>query len=573
MKITLAAIVGNEEAIIERFIRSFAPAVDSIVLVRATGTQFQDWTIRKAQELCAELGKPIHVDTYINATDFPHVDNFGAARQTAWEIAIRTEPDWLLWADADDILAEGAAETLRDAAESGEHDVYIAPYHVRGDKQVVMRERLIKASVGSRWRYPVHEQLAFPRNVTYRILANAVFIHSPLETKSGSHERNLGILESQVEESSRNFFYLAQEFFQTNQVGKFKRAAKASLACGNLDKVEQYELLLQISQVGDESKRNAAEAFALMPDRREALALLANYAILDGDYKKSLTLAERIMDTPRPSMTYWNQNNEWYGWKGEELYRQCLRLNGRADEAQDHFADGQDQERVTFSIIHATLGRPEKALAIREMWLSRARFPQNVQYVFGLHDFDPKSISFLKGFEHTITESKGAAINYDTASGIARGEIIIQAQDDCYPPEGWDVALLEIVETPNDPVFVACADGTRTDDLTVCSIMTRAYMDIKANRDPGENGFMHRGYTTVFPDTENSFRAIQDGKAGVCHYVKAPQFVIYHDHPLYNPLVPWDATYEWENCDENYRTGSKLFAQRNPAANSDTFKA
>jgi hypothetical protein len=272
-------------------------------------------------------------------------------------------------------------------------------------------------------------------------------------------------------------------------------------------------------------------------------------------------------------MTYWNQNNEWYGWKGEELYRQCLRLNGREGEAEDHFADGQDQERVTFSIIHATLGRPEKALAIREMWLSRARFPKNVQYVFGLHDFDPKSIGLLKGFEHTITESKGAAVNYDTAAGIARGEIIIQAQDDCYPPEGWDVALLEIVETPNDPVFVACADGTRTDDLTVCSIMTRAYMDIKADRDPGENGFMHRGYTTVFPDTENSFRAIQDGKEGVCRYVKAPQFAIYHDHPLYNPLVPWDATYEWENCDENYRTGSKLFAQRNPAANSDTFKA
>ncbi len=196
-----------------------------------------------------------------------------------------------------------------------------------------------------------------------------------------------------------------------------------------------------------------------------------------------------------------------------------------------------------------------------------------MQYVFGLHAHDTKSINVLKGFEHTITGSKGAAVNYDTAAGIARGTILIQAQDDCYPPQDWDDALLEIVATPFHPVFVACADGTRTDDLTVCSIMTRAYMDIKASRDPGENGFMHRGYTTVFPDTENSFRAIQDGKSGVCRYVKAPQFVIYHDHPYYNPLIPWDSTYEWENSPENHRDGAVLFAERNPEANPETFKA
>jgi len=566
MKITLAAIVGNEESVIERFIRSFAPAVDSFVLVRATGTQFQDWTLRKAQELCLELEKPIHTEAYFNATDFPHVDDFGKARQMAWEIAGRTDSDWMLWADADDILAEGAAEAIRQAAEDGKHEVYIMPYNVRGDKQVVMRERLIRADLGSKWRYPVHEQLAFPKDVSYRIVTDAVFIHSPLESKTGSHERNVAILETQIEQSARNFFYLAQEYFQTNQIGKFKRAAKASLKCGNLDRIEQYEILLQLSQVGEDSKRNAAEAFALMPDRREALALLANYALIDGDNKKALMLAERINDTPEPSMTYWNQNNEWYGWKAKELYRQCLRLNDREIEARNDFEAETNPDYPIFSIIHATLDRPEKALAIREMWLSRANHPENVDYIFGMHAWDEKSIRLLKGFKHTITDQKGPGWNYDMAAGAAIGEIIVQAQDDCYPPQGWDDALWKIMGDIDEPVFVAPNDGHRIDRLSVNTIMTRSYMELKASRDLGENGFFHRGYPTVFPDTENSFRAIQDDKAGLCRYVWAPEFVLYHDHPTFNPAIPWDATYQWENAEPHYDAGEKIFYERNPEA-------
>jgi hypothetical protein len=36
MKIVLSCIIGNEEKVIERFSRSFAPALDSSVLVSAT---------------------------------------------------------------------------------------------------------------------------------------------------------------------------------------------------------------------------------------------------------------------------------------------------------------------------------------------------------------------------------------------------------------------------------------------------------------------------------------------------------------------------------------------------------
>ncbi len=571
MKIHLSCIIGNEEKVIERFLRSFAPAVDSFVLVSATGNAGTDLSLQKATLICEELKKPLYQSRYVNADDMPHVDNFGDARQKAWEIAngCAREEDFIMWADADDILADGSAEAIRAAAEDGKHDVYLIPYHVRGDKQIVMRERMVRARIGAKWQFPIHEQLSFKTPATYRILRDAAIIHAPSHEKSGGHERNLAILNSATSETSRNFFYLAQEYFQTGKEKQFNQASAVALACPDLGELERYELLLQQAQTpGYDSRKLAAEAFAIMPDRREALALLVNYSLIDGDNAKALCLAEIMIGTDKPTRSYWSQNNEWYGWKGEELYRQCLRLNGKEDEADVEFflKTTGDIPAPHFSIIHATLGRPEKALAIREMWLSLANHPENVEYIFGLHAWDEKSIRLLKGFKHSVTDQKGPGWNYDTAAGISTGQIIIQAQDDCYPPQGWDDALLALIGDTTKPAFVAVNDGHRTDRLSVNTIMTRSYMERKAKRDPGENGFFHRGYATIFPDTENSFRAIQDGLSGECEYIDARDFVLYHDHPMFNPAVPWDKTYAWENAPENYESGAKLFAERNPEA-------
>ena len=87
MKITLCVIAGNEEANIERFIRSFSDAFDALVLVSAIGNQEPDHTLQIAGDLCGELGKEFFSDSYLNDTDVPHVDHFGKARQMAWKIA------------------------------------------------------------------------------------------------------------------------------------------------------------------------------------------------------------------------------------------------------------------------------------------------------------------------------------------------------------------------------------------------------------------------------------------------------------------------------------------------------
>ena len=81
-KLSLCIIVGNVENYIQRFIKSFSPLVDEIVFVRAIGNQEAD----KTKELAEALGATFAGD-YQNKHDWPHVDDFAAARQMAFDAA------------------------------------------------------------------------------------------------------------------------------------------------------------------------------------------------------------------------------------------------------------------------------------------------------------------------------------------------------------------------------------------------------------------------------------------------------------------------------------------------------
>jgi hypothetical protein len=54
-KLTLAVIYGNVENIMERFLRSFAPLVDEIILVRAIGNQKPDNSEKIAWEISLDI--------------------------------------------------------------------------------------------------------------------------------------------------------------------------------------------------------------------------------------------------------------------------------------------------------------------------------------------------------------------------------------------------------------------------------------------------------------------------------------------------------------------------------------
>ena len=112
-KISLCIITGNCIEYIDRCLSSFGPYVDEIIVVRAIGNQISDATLDRA---CGKYGAI--TGEYFNAPehrDWPHVDNFAAARNLSFSLATG---DYILWADTDDILESGG-ELIRELANRG----------------------------------------------------------------------------------------------------------------------------------------------------------------------------------------------------------------------------------------------------------------------------------------------------------------------------------------------------------------------------------------------------------------------------------------------------------------------
>ena len=106
-KISLCVITHNEPKRLDRCLKLFAPAVDEIVVVHATGSAPKDVEIAR---LCERHGAVYGV--YTNQpehADWAHVDNFAAARQASFDLASN---EWCLWVDADDVPGDNFAAAL-----------------------------------------------------------------------------------------------------------------------------------------------------------------------------------------------------------------------------------------------------------------------------------------------------------------------------------------------------------------------------------------------------------------------------------------------------------------------------
>ncbi len=188
--ISLCIIVGNVEEYITRCLESFAPIADEIVVVRAIGSAKPDATLDIARDHFGAI-----VGEYRNAAgheDWPHVDNFAAARQAAYDLATGT---YCFWCDTDDILLSGA-ELIREHAERGAYTCFMFPYAIHGKGLAVPRERMMLRGSG-KWVCPVHEHYEFTIQPVQAIEDERVVIqHLPHREKTGSNDRNLRILRS-----------------------------------------------------------------------------------------------------------------------------------------------------------------------------------------------------------------------------------------------------------------------------------------------------------------------------------------------------------------------------------------
>lgn len=568
MRVSLCVICGNEEKHIIRMLNSFNGTFDELSITRALGKTKPDKTIALAEKWCREQGIPCAVTEYRNdagAEEWEHVDDFAAARNVSFRQA---SGDWLIWCDCDDTF-QGDATEFRAKLFDASPDLTMVRclYDVKGTNKKLYRERAIRGDAvrlgGRKWHHSVHENLMLNQGDKHEDWPEPIWIHEPIEIRKENRKRNLRILANSVREAATQYFYIHQEHFCCGNREQAVEYGRIALAFPNLQPAFRYETLINLAKMSA-SRRDAnvmlMEAHGIYPWCREALASLVLLNFEFRDYEKARYWADKMVSLREPLTKDrpWTHEAKWYGWSGYDLAARAHRVCGNKSAADVFQMQYHQGARPKISLLHATRGRPSKAIATRETWLHMASDPSCVEHIFAVDADDVASLEMSKQFVSFVSPKQSCVSAWNGAARISSGELLVQLSDDWVPVPGWDQMLLNECKKrdPDKESFViAVSDGARTDDLLCMAILSRA----RYEQQGGE--LFHEGYESVFSDNEFSYRAAKDKV--IIDARKRIRFE--HMHPTFGK-APMDATYQHNNQRARLDAGHALFRTRNPDA-------
>jgi tetratricopeptide (TPR) repeat protein len=229
--ISLCMIAKNEARFIEECLESFRDAVDEIILVDTGST---DATMEIAERAGAKI---FHFDW---------CDDFAAARNESIKHA---QSDWVLWMDADERLAPGGAQVLREAVARDNFDFGYMPMHDALSLSFVAEEvvsgrarrgepyllpRLLRRLPDLRFEGVVHENVncwisTHPRVEVLETAAIHLGYVPELRQARDKDRRNLKLLQKRVEIEPNNATvhgFLAQEYLILGDVDEARLAAE-----------------------------------------------------------------------------------------------------------------------------------------------------------------------------------------------------------------------------------------------------------------------------------------------------------------------------------------------------------
>jgi len=526
----------------------FNTVADEIIIVRAIGNQKPDKTLTIAKK------RGCRTSEYFNAegNEWPHVDDFGSARNAACDMATG---DWLMWADTDDVITPDSIAQIRrliDDIDSKPADGVLMRYVVPEDGVVNWRERLWRKGK-ARWQNPIHECLLFNEGSESIRFDAAEIVHASDKRSASRDERNLRILET-IPEDNRTVSQKFHVFQSLIALDRNNEAIPKAMEFVQLDEVgtnERYEAFFQLARLAadqDDKKAMLLQALSVDPCRREAYGELA-LACMPAEPAKSLGYTEAMLSLSIPAEAPWNLRRAYYGYLGISLRAMALRVNDRREEADaietNHFV----RNGAKISLLHATRGRPGMAWRNRMEWLRMASNPDAIEHIFAI-DADDTQSHLLTNSRSVVTAGTGGCVEaWNVAARESKGEILIQMSDDFAPFQGWDEAIISAIGDTSKPRVLAVSDGNRTDDLLCMAILTRKRY--------WEQGYLfHPEFFSMFSDNWFSDQAFTDDVV-----IDARGSITFeHLHPAFNK-GEMDETYARSNDSSNYERGSKTFGR------------
>jgi len=538
-RLSLCVITGNAENYIGRFLDHFEPVADEIIVVRAIGNQMPDKTLDMAWDRGCVIGE------YYNTQNWPHVDDFAAARNATLDLATG---DWLMWADTDDKITTDSIEQIRQLIEDiGDKDIdgVLMRYVVPEDGVINWRERIWKFG-SARWEHPIHECLKFNEGTKHMRFDGAEIVHASGKRHASRDERNLRILES-IPEDKRTVsqkFHVFQSLIALDRNNEAIPKAMEFAQLAQAGQNERYEALFQLARLaGDQDTKHnlLLQSLSTDPTRREAYGELGLSSLMNSP-QDSLGWTQAMLALQMPLEPPWNLRRMYYGRLGVSLRAMALRANSRGEEADvleiNHFI----RHGAKISLLHATRGRAAQAWKAKNEWLRLADNPDAIEHIFGI-DADDAQAMPLMVTRHCLVSGKGGPVAaWNEAAKHSRGEILIQLSDDWQPIQGWDTLIIHAIGDTTKQAVLAISDGYRTDNLLCMAIITRA-------RYKAQGYMFHPEFFSMFSDNHFTDHAYADGVV-----IEAKDIVIEHLHPAFGKAEV-DETYARSNAPANYEAG------------------
>jgi glycosyltransferase involved in cell wall biosynthesis len=552
--LSLYAIVSRECAskYIARSLESMmALKPDEIVLCSAMGKNTEEG-IPILEEVAKKFNAKVVV--YSNkegSGHLDHLDSFADARNKALEACTK---DWCMWFDADDLLVEGAEKGFFEIAKRiTDHECIYAGYSVPAAGLCPIRERITKRGE-FKWFGPVHEQLKPFKKESAKAIGTpaGLILHSPIGYKKSSADRNHNILDASLSRSAIHAYYKADEYFLSGKYVEAIRWAKTAIAFEDLDiimRVQCHTIIGRCLADPVAKREELFRAYALQPDRSEALFYIAEDYYSRRNYREALALARSVSMIPRPNMAYWTTKDSIYNWEAPDLYERCARVLKMYDVVAGIQADKEKNfGSVDITLCHAT-ARPDKFNQTRWLWLSNANKPNNIQHIIGV---DEDNVEYA-GNEKIITPNGKCIGAWNACAQNAKGKYIVQLSDDFLPVRGWDDEIRKRLPDPEKPAVLAVSDGHRKDDLLCMAICTKKTLDYLGGH------LFHPEYAQcsgIFSDNEFTLRTREI-------QVDARDLVFEHRNPFWTGENQ-DEVFKRHNSVTNYAIGEQIFNMRNP---------
>ena len=447
--VSLALIAGpGEGQILRRLIESSRGLWDEIVVVAAVGKNSDDDLRQALQDGAGSAGK---FDQYHNApenADWPHIDNFAAARNQAFNLATGK---YVVWADCDDLFLNGQAAAHRTVIEQREKaadgwEVLVTRYDVQNSgMRENRRERIFKrradGSLPALWERPIHERVKPDPKAPVGMADGLTITHVPMTNKAGSGERNKRILAAHTDASGMNWYYIAMEDYLRGQYQKAIGPCLLALEHPDVGQAERYQLLCMagvMCAAADKKRKYFGRAITLHPTRKEAWGHLAATLMDEGNLHEASRLLQVMEHLPKPAGVIWNLDAKWYGHLPKTLLAQCLRAAGQKEDAARCELETYRLAWGQITVLYA--GEVAHCIRAHKLFMDTSDNPAGIQHLFIT---DPKDDAFAKRLE--VVKTAEEAINK------ALGSILLTVEataDTGIPPLMWDAALLQEGSVP-----------------------------------------------------------------------------------------------------------------------------